>query len=205
MSFGLQQNRSSRSTRQGLTLVELLTALVLSAMIMAILLVLVGKLSLARDLVKKEKPFEPWKTILKQQLQRDYVGCRSVLVNSREIKMDGYAELVDREGVRRDGPCSIRYYIVTKGDSDLMFREQRDLLVRDNTSKELVCRTVSGFKSSDELSTDVAPGILHLEMRVVPNSTANQPAGDSGNDPAGKPAGGDDSISVVLLRHGAPE
>ena len=186
---------------------ELLTALTLSAMLMAILFTLVCKLSLARVIVKKEKPFEPWKSMLKQQLQEDYVGCRSVLIDSGQIQMQGYAAMSDQEGIVRSVPCSIRYFIVSDESENLLFREQRNLLRANDSSRELVCRSVSGFRPITQLSTDVAPGILMFEVNELTEESADakesqtsRQKGRSTN--ATKPKG---PFHVVLLPHGAPE
>ncbi len=194
-------------TRNALTLVELLAALTLSAMIMAVLFGLVAKLSLARDVLKEQKPFEPWKSILKDQLRRDYVGCRSVLVSAKRIRMDGYAEFIDYDGQRRTGPCTTEYYIVAGENENWVFREQRNILLTppDSVRKELVCRSISNFRSLDELSTDVAPGVLRIKLSE--SSTTSIQTGDSANPRSGnsQATGSERAFTVVLLRHGVAQ
>lgn len=148
-----------KKQRTGLTLVELLVALTLSAMLMAVLLGMVSRHSRMNKRLIEKTPSHPWRSLLRTQLQEDYSGCRHVIVGRDSLLIDGYS---------RSGPTRVRYSIVSDQETNWLYREQTSLLgVRTNeVNRELVCRSVSGFLAKTELSTDIAPGTLRLQLDV---------------------------------------
>ena len=156
-----------------MTLIELLTSLTLSAMLMAVLLSTLAQHSRMGKRLQEKKPFVPWKMILKQQLQSDYSACRHLLIQSKLIVIEGYSA---------NGPTRIEYEIVTGQKGNWLFRSEFDLLAprTDQKTKELVCRSVNRFTAMSQMSTDVAPGILRLHIET--------------DD--------DDDMQLVLIRHG---
>ena len=154
--------------RQGMTLIELLAALTLSAMLMAVLLGMVSQQVRVNKRLQSEKPFLPWISQLKTQLQSDYSGCRHLLFEPNRIVISGYSRLdSDRTGLI-SGPSDIRYYIVSTEGENLLYRERVNLLSNqtDRISRELVCRSVDRFSLASQLSTDVAPGVLRLQLSL---------------------------------------
>ncbi len=74
--------------------------------------------------------------------------------------------------------------------------------------RELVCCTIATFKTRTALDTDVAPGVLVLDMQVVPAAAASSAAGKTAaeipndlNVPVEVKK--QNPFSVVLIRHGA--
>lgn len=159
--------------RQGMTLIELLAALTLSAMLMAVLLGMVSQQTRVNRQLQTEKPFLPWISQLKTQIQSDYAGCRHILFESDRIVINGYSRLdSDRTGLI-SGPSEIHYYIVSTEDENLLYRQRVNLLSNqtDRTTRELVCRQVNRFRLPSRLSTDVAPGVLRLELELSDRDT----------------------------------
>jgi hypothetical protein len=143
--------------REAMTLIELLTSLTLSAMLMAVLLSTLAQHTRTNRRLREKKPFAPWKTLLQQQLQQDYAGCRHVLIQSNRIVMEGYSD---------QGPVRIEYGIVANQKENWLVREEFDLLQRGGATaqRELVCRGVNQFQALTQLSTDVAPGVLRFRI-----------------------------------------
>jgi len=198
--------------RPGLTLIELVAALGLSAMFMAVCLTIVGRMSTSGKILLQQKAPHPWTHLLKQQLQRDYMGCRSILVSPNSIRLSGYSSM-SGQGF---SPSEIEYRIVTVQNSNRVYRTEKSLLqsAGSRRSKDLVCDSIARFRAETALDTDVAPGVFVLGMDVVPSSMpSNAPAPTSGrpqsadssnlrdkdNLNAGLPSG---QLRVVLVRHG---
>lgn len=185
-------HRASRN-RSAFSLVELLAALTLSAMIIAVISGLVVKMSLTRDTVIRERPFEPWKSLLLGQLQSDYSGCRSVKIDSRNLTIEGYATFAGLDGVSSVVPSTIQYKCISNDRGNWMYREQTNHLATppDNKHKELVCRSLMGFQDLSGLTTDVAPGTI--ELGLISASTDNERS-LSDRSPG--------VLRTVLVRHG---
>lgn len=170
-------------SRLGMTLVELLAALTLSAMLMAVLLGMISQQSQLNKQLQAKRPFMPWQSHLRKQLQSDYAGCRHFLLKPDRIVFEGYSRFDDDKTGLATGPSSIQYYIVSSNGESLLFRERTDLMSiqPDRVTRELVCSSASQFRLESELSMDVAPGVLRMKLDL---------------------AKGKNSIQLVLVRHG---
>ena len=87
---------------------------------------------------------------------------------------------------RISGPSEIHYYIVSTEDENLLYRQRVNLLSNqtDRTTRELVCRQVNRFRLPSRLSTDVAPGVLRLELELSDR---------------------DNPVKLALVRHGVAQ
>ena len=198
-------NFLKRGRRAGLTLIELVAALGLSAMLMAICLTVVGRMSVSGKALFQKKRIQPWQTLLKQQLQRDYVGCRSVSFSANSIRMSGYS----RSDGARFTPSEIEYRIVTNNNSNNLYRSVSRLLGTGGnaSTKELVCNNVTRFRTVTDLDTDVAPGVMIIEMELIEQDTPKVKPEDSGRrrdqSRLFNPLPGEaDTLKTVLVRHG---
>ncbi len=180
-------------SRDAMTLIELLAALTLSAMLMAVLLAMLGQHSRINKRLIEGQPFEPWKTRLREQVESDYLGCRHVQIHSDRLVFQGYSD----SGLgRSSGPSTITWSITPSEHGNLLFRERTDLLSAqtNRTHREFVCRGVNEFQSQTRLTTDVAPGILRISIRIDAGIGMTQ-------DSSGK-VPDDEAIELVLVRHG---
>ena len=180
--------------RTAMTLVELLVALALSAMLMAVLLAMLGQHSRTNKRLMQQRPFEPWKTILKRQMESDYSGCRHVQIQPQRITIDGYSS--SDSGLSNSGPSRITWYVVAADQGNWLFRERVDLLSSqpDRVRREFVCKGVNRFTLQTQLSTDVAPGILRVSVDV--DSSVEAMSDSDGKD------GANQKLDLVLVRHG---
>ncbi|MEL7499543.1 MAG: prepilin-type N-terminal cleavage/methylation domain-containing protein [Planctomycetota bacterium] len=154
---------SKHLNRDAMTLIELLVALSLSSMLIAVLFTLVAQLSNSQERLRDEHDLALWRQILKQQLVDDYRNCRSVLVRSRELILLGNYSKAGPNGQELSSEQRIRYFILSDTEGNWLYREQAG---QSGTSgdTELVCSGVIGFRSTSDLSTDVAPGVLQLQV-----------------------------------------
>lgn len=170
--------------RHGMTLIELISALALSALLMAVLMGTISQQVKATATIREKRPFEPWKTLLVQQLEKDFSGCRHVVVRPNRLVFDGYAAF-EQDVTVSSGPSRIEYFLSADHDGNRMMRKQEDLLSvqSDRTRMELVCHNVSRIETSTRLSTDVAPAVLDITISFTDSS-------------------GVDPVHAVLVRHG---
>lgn len=151
--------------RKGMTLIELLAALSLSAMLMAVLLSIVTQQVKTSKLLRESRPLESWKRVLQRQLEEDYVGCRQVLLTPNRLTFEGYTAV---QGINGSGtaPTRIDYLITATSDGNMLVRGETNMLSvqTDRTRHEFVCRDAVGFSTSTELGTDVAPGVLNVQL-----------------------------------------
>lgn len=192
--------KNSQLCRLGMTLVELMAALTLSSLLLAVVLGLVLRLSTTSTMLKQEMPYAPWKTALRRQLHEDYYGCRSILISPTKILIDGYAPIWNTDSETGVAPSRIEYFIVSDEQSSSLFRRQVNLLgsPSDNTRVELVCNSVVRFRSNTELRTDVAPGVLALEIFIAPENISDPTTGSTIERRYS-------SLLVSLVRHGGTE
>lgn len=188
--------KSTPRSRLGLSLIELTVALVLSSMMMAVLLSIVGQMSRSQARIKSKFELSPWQANLQLQMQADYRRCHSVLVEPKSIRFKGQYSYQDAEGMWREGPIYIRYVVFTDKEANWLFRIEKNVITNES-SHELVCVDVVGFRSLDRLSTDIAPGVLRVDIEL---------SGDEDSDASPDlNAAESQQLRLTLVRHGGIE
>ena len=160
--------------RHGFTLLEMLLALMVSAMLMTGVLAVVTGLD-ARGLASGATPqaeaermadtVEAWVRLLREDLANATVGAG----RENELTLTGYAALAGPQRERTHRPARVVYRIEDVAGRRWLVRRQTvlDLLSNDNTRCDLVCRGVRRFAlvwTPDAMTT-------------VPESRAERPTG----------------------------
>lgn len=157
----------------GMTLVELLAALTLSAMLMAVLLGLVSHQLRTNNRLVETHPFEPSLEIFVRQFEDDYRACHHVDMSPTRFVMRGFSDSFSRAEFSATAlPTLVRYTI--DSDSGNLFRSQKNFgSTSEETSSRLSLTGVSRFVPQTELETDAAPGVflidvLLLDQNIIP-------------------------------------
>ncbi len=131
--------------RTGMTLVELVLATVLAAMLMATVLGVLNSLTRQRDLLIGRRPPRAWQSALADQLTRDMWNSRRIAVGPQTLRLAGYAGRDFDSGQATHRPTEITYYVVNDGTQTWLLRREvhLDELSNDNWQTELVCQGVA--------------------------------------------------------------
>ncbi len=174
-------NTTTNGSRQGFTLVEVLAALTLTSLMMAVVLGLILQVKTTNDFLQSEKPFVQWHSVLQQQLQEDYSGCRLVDQGRGRLLFTGYSKTAN--GMY--APSQVSYEVRSEGEEAVLVRIVKflDAPLGTMPESELVCQGVTAIQRVDQWSKTVAPGTLRLRFVGVDNSIV---------------------FETTLVRHGAP-
>lgn len=175
----------SQSEKSGFTLVELLAALMLAALLMA------GMTGIAGHLAKQKRQLEAthnplaWLVQLEERLSRDYRNCSRILVRPRSIELRGFSYTHFGSGRAEHLPVEVRYELVRQQTGDLLVRTERHLdeVAGKNQRRELLCIGVERFELVSDLELDVPPGVLELNLKGIAEERSFL-------------------IPIVLVRHG---
>lgn len=149
------------NTHEGFTILELLLALMLSSILIGALFAMLAQMFQSQKQIKEDHPTLTWQTSLTEQLQRDYRRCDSVIVKRGSVTLEGIYKTQEPEPFYQ--AAKVGYRVVSTDSGNILVREQVGL-GKPMRIRELVCSGVSGFKTTNALSTDVAPGCLQLEV-----------------------------------------
>ncbi|MEM7456248.1 MAG: prepilin-type N-terminal cleavage/methylation domain-containing protein [Planctomycetota bacterium] len=153
------------ANRTGLTLIELMAALLLSAMLLAAITGLCGRLAEVNRQMLNAPASPPWHYQLENHLQKDFQNCRSVQLTPNRLLLAGYfTPDVSRGGLTpvAHAPMQIAYEVTSSdGRAMLLRRETRlDRTTGDGINASLVALDVASIRSPQRLDSDVAPGQL---------------------------------------------
>lgn len=142
--------------RSGFTLLELLLATMLSAMLMVGVMAVVVDIGRTSQALKTTTSAQPddastideqamtnWITLLRADLEQ---SAGRIDTSVGRLEMIGF-HAISSSGPAEHYPVSISYYIKQVGNDSWVIREQKrlDVLSNQNINRELVCRGVSKF------------------------------------------------------------
>lgn len=161
---------STDNPRTGFTLVELLAALAISSLLLVCVMGLSVRLAQGAKAVREQHSKSPWLDVLQHRLQTDYQNARSVVIRPSEITIEGKGTLADaksNDGFLMQLPMRISYTISNfEDDIYVLVRTERSLVNvgQGGVQSELLATGLTGFQSDQILATDVAPGVLGLQI-----------------------------------------
>lgn len=135
-----------RCVRNGLTLVELLAATVLSALLMAAVLGLLTSVTKAQTVVLREHGIPaPWQQRLEEMLRWDLENSRSIRTTETGFELSGFAGRNLSTRIAIHCPCIVEYEVIAAGDRTHLIRRESHIesLNIDNSNSDLVCLDVS--------------------------------------------------------------
>jgi len=157
--------RIKRATPEGLTLVELLAALVLSTLLMGAVLGVLRSLTRNQKAALLNSPTEEWQSRLTGQLEWDLVNSRSIAVTAAGFELRGFAGCDLKSGLLLHCPTLVQYGVATAGAANCLVRreihvEATDL---DEQSSELVSIQIEHivFGVEDEKTHEMVPSVLN--------------------------------------------
>jgi prepilin-type N-terminal cleavage/methylation domain-containing protein len=159
------------SRRRAFTLIELLAASALSALIMLVLLQVIASISRSRVAVAREMNSRTgqtrWKSEVIQLLRRDMLNATTARLEVGRLTLTGHGS-VDRNRLHaRHEPVSVVYEV----DRGRLIRRQmaRDGMPRENDFGEIVCAGVTRFSlepASRPRGVNIPRDPLAIPLRV---------------------------------------
>jgi prepilin-type N-terminal cleavage/methylation domain-containing protein len=152
--------------RHGLTLIELMCALLLGAMVVSLLCGVVATMSRREREMRESWPDEGWLRRVRRQMEHDFANSRSVRLDSGRLLLDGYAAV--EVGESRLGPSVVWYEVVVpeEGEPRLLRRARAVGGVDPQESTTVMCFGVEQFSWQLGSAHDVDPGLLMVTMKV---------------------------------------
>jgi len=136
--------------RSGLTLLELVAASLLAAMLCVAVLGMMASSARRHRIIINQTPARPWISPLAEQVRWDVLQSRSFRIRPNALELHGFASRDFGTGVAYHGPTVITYQIVKDGEVSWLLR--KELHVDDLSSKyfriEFVCADVGGLRLS---------------------------------------------------------
>jgi prepilin-type N-terminal cleavage/methylation domain-containing protein len=129
---------------RGFTLVELLAATVLAALLMAALLGVLKAVTRSEKSVLQPALPEAWQSRLAGQLQWDLTNSRTFVTTPNGFELRGFAGRDFESGAALHCPSSIQYVVRTIGSKPSLVRLEAHLDSQslDNQSMNLVCNRI---------------------------------------------------------------
>lgn len=178
----------SGSSQCGLTLVELIVSLAISALLLVTVMGMTAHLSQAAGQVRGKHRVESWQEILQERLQSDYSCARSIIVEQNRMVIRGLVQGEDTDDGRASlrVPGTIVYSINTLENRSVLIRVARPTVAGSQglTTSDFLATGIVGFQTATRLATDVAPGTVNLQIFVAAQQRP---------------------ITFSLVRHGMPE
>lgn len=155
-----------------MTLVELLPALALAALLLAALMgVVKGLAQQRRALAERESP--AWRQAFLEQLRWDLLHARQMRSTPTRLTLEGFAARDFATGEATHRPTRVEYYIVEAGTQTWLLRQEAHLdeLTNQHQRAELVCLnatslTVESLQTQAAGQAGVAAGAVPLAVRV---------------------------------------
>ena len=110
-------------TRGGFSLIELLTATAVLALLMAALMGVMSTLGRAEAAMSND-PDQTWQADLRRGLRADLRQSREVLVDENALRLDGWRSVDTRTGAIRHRPTSVTYRLTEVGEAHALIREE---------------------------------------------------------------------------------
>ncbi len=157
-----QENALRRPARKGLTIVEVLAATLLAALLMSAVLGVLKAVTGHQKLFTQGLP-ESWQPRLCSLLEWDLTNSKTVLVNADGFELRGYAGRDFTSGMPLHCRTTVEYAVKkVRGESCLVRTETHvDASNLDNAQSELVLNRIEGIVLGDAGST--APSVQKRE------------------------------------------
>jgi len=136
--------RVREDLRRGFTLIELMVATVLAALLMAAVLGVLKGVTRSQKTLMRGDTAPPWQARLISQLEWDLTNSRSVVPTVDGFQLKGFAGRDFASGAALHGPTTVQYAVRNVAGQLWLVRGEAhlDSLSLDNDSLELVCNRV---------------------------------------------------------------
>jgi len=157
--------------RRAFTLLELLAATALSALLMVAVLHVLGTISRDRQSMAGRPGPQVWRADLVDTFRRDLAGSTGVRYGTNALVLTGQAALDRRTVAPRDEPVTVSYGLTSLHGRTWLIRRQASRNARSNEGSwmELLCPDVVGF-SVRPVDAEVGMGGLLNEPADAPRS-----------------------------------
>ncbi len=182
-------NRKLRKSvrRRGLTVIELMTALTISSLLVGALLAVTAGVARSVRASKDANPYEASAFAFQRQLQSEYAASRDIHPQREQLRIEGYFKTT-AQGVHHR-PTEVIYEVKLVNGSRCLIRREIDLLAEASVREEveMVCRDFSHFEYYSRKSTSNSPPQFELALFRIDSSNAKRR----------------EWFRTVLVRHGA--
>jgi hypothetical protein len=138
---------SAPMKRTAFTLVELLAATALAALLLAAGFGVIGSLGRTRAALARQNAARSYAAEAVDLLRWDLANARYMKATPDELTLTGYGGLDPETVAPRHRPVTVRYRVAAAGGRTWLVRDQTDLDVATNRNRStaLVCSGVAGF------------------------------------------------------------
>lgn len=163
--------------RRGLTLIELVVATALAALLMAAVAGVMRSLVMQKKVLLSNDPPTPWKDRLRDQLRWDFANARRFSAEAARLRLVGYGGADFDTGALTQRPTEVVYETIDVGPRSWLVRREihLDASTLHNRRSDIVCA-----------------GVRALVVRRI----EEQPV-DVRREPPAKPAAGSTPLSPV--------
>lgn len=168
IQFRTASIRSNAS--RGFSLVEVITALAISTLVLVVFMGLMTRLSTSRVALESEYKIFSWKSRLAKMLQLDFANSRAFLISST----GGQMSFVSCQSRSNDGsitqiPAVIVYEIKSFGDKNVMVRSEKRLIQesRQLINRAAICEGIQRIETTTRLDTDQSPPMVVLNFLMT--------------------------------------
>ena len=145
---GSKSNLRQRQPRLGLTLLELVAATLLAAMLCVAVMGITADSARRHQAVVSQIPTKPWLAQLSEQIRWDILQARSFRVQSDGLELHGFGSRDFGTSVAYHGPAIITYQIIKVGDVRWLLRREThtDDLTSNYVRTDFVCTNVEALR-----------------------------------------------------------
>ncbi len=140
--------RQRAAACRAFTVVELLIATALSAMLVVSIMGLLGTMKLqCRQLVKRT-PVRPWQPLLADRIRRDLANARRLTVMRDQFVLVGYMGTRGRDHFSTLRAAEVTYRVARTANISCLLRDERPLDAMTNSlgTRQLLATGISGFR-----------------------------------------------------------
>jgi|GEM_PF-3950010 len=159
-----------RTRRHTFTIIELLVALAISALLITATLGVVANMSRDLDRLKKVHHKPAWQVNLEQQLQRDLANARRYELTPTQLTLIGHAASTSPTSTPTLRPSRIEYEILSDNDESWLIRRAEEI-GGAHTDRNLACQRITKLQKveSDGTLTDSTAGDMSsgIELQLT--------------------------------------
>lgn len=146
--------------RRALTLIEMVVALVLGALLLGVMTSAIRR-SLIEVKASAVDPYPIHATLLLEQLGRDLANARKIAVGSNRLELMGFLHRDPQSLISTLRPAWVRYEIRRNGPRYLLVRVQS--IVANGVVLESISEAVAAHIRSMEISTDIVGALTEAD------------------------------------------
>ena len=159
-----------RQVRTGVTIVEVLAALVLAGMLMVALTGVLRSWGAQKEVLAEKHQPALWQMQLEEQLRWDLQNSRLISVAAGELRLSGYGSRDAASGMSTMREAEVNYRVEANSGLRLLLRSTRNTYetARKQWPTELVCEGVARLEVTQPVPTEHEEGGMEIQFTERP-------------------------------------